>query len=895
MKQILFYKKQMLSTLLLAVFCMIFSLHSYADENKALEVDGIKSTSDMVYYVTIIGSDTSDGLSWATAFATVQYAINTAYADTAEAEVWVARGTYYPTECLSDADGLQTADEYKSFIMYAGVDVFGGFYGNETTRDIGVAGGRQLVASGEAWDFIYPTILSGTNTSSYHVVWFGSNGFIPFTYSGIEVQIPNTLNEKSILDGFTIRNGFANLNITFENTTTSKKKYIHTAGGGVALIGNGELNNCIVNNNMSKYGGAGIAMYNGAKVKDCLISDNESVGVHFYNALFSPPLFFTMDYWRTDGAGVLAAGTDSSFCMIEGCKIHNNLGEANDNYPNTASSSNNKTNNGGGVYLVYTVISNTLVSGNNILNNPYPYDGNSSASCGGGVYMFKNGVLDHCEITDNGFSTISQNGAGIFIADYTEEATSYNDLVVSNCFVHSNRAGVAIAIDAQYSTIANNIVANNSGAGVYGYGNCTRSRTMNCLIYNNQSTGWGHSTSASNSLNSITNSTVVNNGIGISVGNANNHIVSNCIVWGNNSNPSTIETNATVVYSAFSFSPPTGTGNFQIDNNNTLGPKFEIPTSAYGTNVPGWDTASWKLEEFSPCIDMGDQTLITQITSIDLEGNPRLLGCNVDLGTYESVYGAPEVDFALNANIMNNSSINLCTNEILEFSFDGITSGTYPFIASWVFDNNPSHPLSGTDVLVSSSGQVLFDTTLMGGQYYIEITSVTDSSGCVSLVTGMNAAIYVSPVFSVIQNSNILTAIADSATYQWIDCGNAYSIIPGETDSFFVAQSNSTYAVIVVQNTCVDTSTCFAVTDAKIVDNLKDHTKIYPNPNNGKFVFECDRYSDVYIFSASGSMVYQGYFENGTHSLDLSYLGSGVYFMNVRSQEQTLRLTVVIQ
>ena len=895
MKHFILYRKSTINLMLFVAFCFGISLQSIASEEKEIQKDGSKGVT-VVYYVTTTGSDTANGLSWATAFESVQHAINTAEADTADAEVWVAQGTYYPTECLTDADGLQTANEYKSFIMYAGVDVYGGFFGNETTRDIGVTGGRQLGTSGEIWDFAYPTILDGSNSSSYHVVWFGSNGFSSFTYAGIEsVQIPNTLNSECLMHGFTIKNGFANINIRIENTTNSKRKYIHTAGGGVAITGNGILSCCIVKNNMAKIGGAGIAMFNGAKVINCFVTENEAIGAHYYNSLLTPPLFVSFDYWRADGAGIMAGGSDTSCCIIDGCKIHNNLARANDNYPNAASSTNNKTNNGGGVYLVFTRLSNSLVSSNNILKNPSPYDGNSSASCGGGIYLYKNAVVDSCEITDNGFLTDSQNGAGIFIADYGEEATSYNDLVVTNSYVHSNRAGVAIASDAQYSSISNNIVANNAGAGIYGYGNSTRARTINCLIYNNQSTGWGQSTNTGNSLNSIINSTVVNNGIGISVGNSNNQVVSNCIVWGNNSNPSTINSNATVFNSAFSFTPPPGSGNFQIDSDNSLGPKFENPTSTYGINVAGWDTASWKLENFSPCIDMGDETQITPLTAIDLEANPRLIGCNVDLGAYESPYGGPELDFALNSSLIDNSIINICNKDILEFSIDSIVSGTPPFIVSWVFNNNPYHPLSGTDVLIDSAGQILFDTILDGGQYQIKITSIKDTNDCVSSLTGLQADIFVSPIFVVIQNNDILTAIANSATYQWVDCDNFYSPIPGETDSIFVALSNGNYAVIVEQNSCIDTSACFFVSNAKIQDNQKAQLKIYPNPNQGKFFFESNISSDIFIFNTSGSLVYQGYFEKGTHSLDLSYLSSGVYFINVRSQDETHRLTMVIQ
>jgi len=620
----------------------------FADNQKGVETE--ETNALIVYYVTTAGSDVNNGLSWGTSFATVQKAIDIAFANSANTcEVWVATGTYFPTKCLSDADGLQTANVYKSFIMYSGVNVYGGFYGNETSRGIGATGGRQLVSNGKAWEFAYPTILDGSSTLSYHVVWFGSNGFRSFSYSGINVQIPENLTSLAIMDGFTISGGFANLNITIENTNDSKKRYVHNAGGGAALVGNGELHNCIIKNNRARYGGAGIAMFNGARIINCFVLENEAVGARFYNkGIFGIGAF---NYWRTDGAGIVSVGDKTKFCFIEGSTIHNNLGRANDNYPGLPTATNNKTNNGGGVYLVYTTMINSIVSGNNIVMNPSAYAGGSSASCGGGAYIFKNGVINNCEITDNGFLTGSQNGAGMFIADYSQEATSYNDLVVKNSYVHSNRAGGAIAVDAQYSTIINTIVANNQSGGIAGYGNCRRSRTVNCIIYNNP-VGWSHSTSTKNKENTLINSTVVNNGTAISIGNTNSHKIHNCIVWGNGTNTATNAT--TVSYSAFSGTPPIGTSNIQLDVANATGPKFENPTSGRGLNVSGWENASWKLELNSDCIDKGNYALVSGISTTDIDGQPRLQGSFVDLGAYESPTNLPVELVLFNAQCAEN-------------------------------------------------------------------------------------------------------------------------------------------------------------------------------------------------------------------------------------------------
>lgn len=873
-------------------FVKIFVLSAFLSIFQVKAQEGDPAT---VFYVKTDGSDANDGSSWENAFGTVQHGINEAFAHNGKAEVWVSSGTYYPTEALSNADGQQEGDVYKSIIMYDGVNVYGGFEGTETTKEIGVQGGRQLTSDGENWDFANPTILDGEPTSSYHVVWFGSNGFGTMDYQGLEVRVPHPLDNLTILDGFTITGGFANMNILFENTDDSKKNFVHCAGGGVAVFGNGELHNCIVENNKAKYGGAGVAMFDGAKINNCLIQENEAIGVNFFNALLDPPLFTTFNYWRTDGAGVVALGTEDNNCVIENTTIHDNLGRANDNYPNEPSSSSNKFNNGGGVYLVYSKMTNTKVSSNNIVNNPHPYDGNAAASCGGGVYMFRNALVEDCEITDNGFLTTAQNAAGVYIADYVENATDYDELVIRKSYIHSNRAGGAVAVDAQYSTIENSIVANNQGAGIYGYGNCKRSRTINCVIYNNQSNGWVHSDNANNQMNSIINSTIVNNGNGIVLGNSNDHMVSNCIVWGNNSNSPTINTNATVQHSAFSFTPPSGTGNIELDSDNELGPKFENPTSSHGVNVGDWQLASWKLQESSPCIDSGDDSLIPENVVRDIEDNQRIIGCGIDMGAYESSFSALEVELAINSNSnFPVTDLHLCTDESLVFSFESASSGSYPYSISWTVNNNTAHPSSGNGIVVTNEGQELLNQVLESGQYELEVTSIQDEDGCFAILSDYTASISVGPVFEAVQDDIVLSVIAEDATFEWVDCENNFEPIAGAVNDVFEPQSNGTYAVIVTQNGCSDMSECFVINSLQTQNVDQLNTLIYPNPNDGEFNFETDKSVKFSLYNPMGVKVFERDYQEGTHHLDFKEFCSGVYFVVIEGQMELISETMKV-
>jgi hypothetical protein len=79
-------------------------------------------------------------------------------------------------------------------------------------------------------------------------------------------------------------------------------------------------------------------------------------------------------------------------------------------------------------------------------------------------------------------------------------------------------------------------------------------------------------------------------------------------------------------------------------------------------------------------------------------------------------------------------------------------------------------------------------------------------------------------------------------TYSWVDCNNGYSAISGETSQSFTAVANGSYAVIVTEENCSDTSACFIIDEVglssldgsphkliKIMDMMGRETRDKPN------------------------------------------------------------------
>jgi hypothetical protein len=98
-----------------------------------------------------------------------------------------------------------------------------------------------------------------------------------------------------------------------------------------------------------------------------------------------------------------------------------------------------------------------------------------------------------------------------------------------------------------------------------------------------------------------------------------------------------------------------------------------------------------------------------------------------------------------------------------------------------------------------------------------------------------------------------------NATYQWLDCNNAYAIINGQTGQTFTATANGNYAVELTENGCVDTSACVAITTVGIVENsFGDGLFIYPNPTKGNFSIDLGALyenAQVSITDISGKLV----------------------------------------
>jgi hypothetical protein len=193
------------------------------------------STCISVSYVDINATGLGDGSSWDNAFNSLQDALDLVVSGD---QIWVATGIYTPDQGMN----VTPADPNATFQLKNGVELYGGFAGNET-----VISQRDSL--------INITVLSGDLNGDDEI------NFINNDENSYVVVTGSYTDDTALIDGFTIRSG---------NGVEGSGMYINSGGLTVS--------NCIFTNNFSSnYGGAiNLVNSNNTVIADSVISNNET-------------------------------------------------------------------------------------------------------------------------------------------------------------------------------------------------------------------------------------------------------------------------------------------------------------------------------------------------------------------------------------------------------------------------------------------------------------------------------------------------------------------------------------------------------------------------------------------------------------------------------------------
>ena len=336
-----------------------------------------------IIYVNRSADGANTGDRWEDAYTDIQTALGSAVSGD---EIWVAAETYKPTT---------GTDRAISFMMRDGVSLYGGFAGDETSREQ-----RDWTAN--------KTTLSGDigaqedNTDNTYNVVVGAN--------------------DATFDGFTVTSGNANVGL-WVNTSSGGGMYNYQCSPTVA--------NCIFIANSAKQFGGGIAnSYFSGTVTNCtFISNTASAGGGMDNRSgWGEPIVSGCRFISNSAES--GGGMHNRHCIVTVVNSKFNVNMASKNggaigdYEATLEYSNcsfsgNSAQYGGGIY--------TNRSGNTSINTNIvncTISGNVASFNGGGVYMTSSTTsLSNCILWANS----SINGSQIYNYD-SSISVSYSDI-----------------------------------------------------------------------------------------------------------------------------------------------------------------------------------------------------------------------------------------------------------------------------------------------------------------------------------------------------------------------------------------------------------------------------------------------------------------------------------
>lgn len=204
-----------------------------------------------------------------------------------------------------------------------------------------------------------------------------------------------------------------------------------------------------------------------------------------------------------------------------------------------------------------------------------------------------------------------------------------------------------------------------------------------------------------------------------------------------------------------------------------------------------------------------------------------------------------------------------------------------PDIAAYVHKMGQCTPTSSVLTQTACNNFTFNGTTYThSGTYTVLLSSVDNCDSTVTLNLTINPDTTITWTFTTLKSNET------GCTYQWLDCANGMSAIPGATNALYHPGVNGSFAVALNKNGCVDTSRCFYVyaTDVNSVQQ-NPVLKYYPNPVEDHVVIAFDQtYHEIRteLFNVSGQLIQKKVFNDSKTITTYFDIPPGIYLMAIQ-------------
>jgi hypothetical protein len=160
--------------------------------------------------------------------------------------------------------------------------------------------------------------------------------------------------------------------------------------------------------------------------------------------------------------------------------------------------------------------------------------------------------------------------------------------------------------------------------------------------------------------------------------------------------------------------------------------------------------------------------------------------------------------------------------------------------------------------------------------------TLADVNGCDSLITTVVTVNTVDVAVAVTGFGGTLNSNASgpNTSWLWLNCQDNSAIISATMQSYS-PNANGSFAVIVTQNGCTDTSTCFNINNVGINEANNSVFNLYPNPAADKITIDAPAASTIVIYDATGKQIESLVVNTNKTEINLSNYANGIYFINI--------------